>query len=97
MLATFSNWFAENKLAFSLVKTKVVRLKTRGSKPGEGVLDLIGTTIENVVTAKFLGVTLEAGFTWTPKMNSVCSKIARGNFAMAQQRGRARKPPGKEL
>ena len=83
-MALYIDWFQANKLTVNLTKTKFVifgskqRLKnTLSNNSEENVTITLGSKLERVFHAKFLGLILDENLSWNFQINWICRKIAK--------------------
>ena len=83
-LVSLQDWFQANKLTVNLTKTKFVifgskqRLKnTLSNNSEENVTITLGSKLERVFHAKFLGLILDENLSWNFQINLICRKIAK--------------------
>ena len=76
-LSKLSDWFASNRLSLNIKKTNYILF---GNKrlPANIDININGITIDRVEHTKFLGVIIDDKLTWTPHINYIASKIAKG-------------------
>jgi len=85
-LAHIADWFSANKLSLNLDKTNYILFKSHRKTipPGQYELNINGTTISEVSSAKFLGVYVDCHLTWEKHIASIASKISRNIGVMAR-------------
>lgn len=81
------SWFKANKLELNTKKTKfIVFASNRKAQPGLCSLNLGETTIEQVTTHKYLGITLDSSLHWAPHIEQLTKKLAFGCFTLIKAR-----------
>lgn len=78
-------WLSYNNLRINLDKTKIIHFRQRTSLPDIN-LNYQGTTIENVETIKFLGITIDYKLTWIPHTEEICKKLSKFVYALKRIR-----------
>mgnify|MGYP003433291688 FL=1 len=77
-LDKISNWFKLNKLSLNIKKTNFILFTSRKRKLDEKPeLKIDGTKIEQVRTAKFLGVVINDTLTWDDHIKTVKQKVQK--------------------
>ena len=85
-------WFQSNKLTLNVSKTKFILFRSKNMhvdfsrlslKIGDENIDRIGDNCKDKFF-KFVGIRLDEHLTWTHQINHVHSKLASGNYAIAQ-------------
>jgi len=73
-LIKLSEWLSANRLSLNIGKTcYMVLTDKKGVLPG---VNIDGKAIDRVATAKFLGITLDEGLTFTPHVEHVCKRVS---------------------
>jgi len=78
-LSKIADWFCANKLTLNLDKTNFILFRSHRKAPPGDNLDLLinNTPIEQVESAKFLGVHIDQHLTWSIHINHISAKIAK--------------------
>lgn len=75
-------WLDANKLKINIEKTKLINFKTYKSKNTHLNVAYKNSLIQQIQSAKFLGITLDTHFSWKEHINSLCKKINKFVFAL---------------
>lgn len=77
------NWLNDNNLIINLNKTKVMHFHQRLEKPLVNVA-YDNYKIEEVSTAKFLGITVDDKLTWKPHLEEICKRLSKSTYLLSQ-------------
>ena len=71
------NWYTENKLTINVNKTKLMFAGSKTKLPlfDDVKLQLDGTQVERVQSCKYLGVTMDAKWSWKPYISNLIKKL----------------------
>lgn len=80
-------WFNCNKLVLNIKKTKfIVFASDRKQQSFTCNLHLGGLHIDQVITYKYLGITLDSTLHWAPHIDELCKKLTFGCFSLVKAR-----------
>ena len=71
-------WFKANKLSLNIDKTSYILFRNRGKKVKNNLnINIDGVNINQVTSAKFLGLYIDEQLTWTNHIRHISSKISK--------------------
>jgi len=71
-------WFKANKLSLNIDKTSYILFRNRGQKMKNNLnINIDGVNINQVNSAKFLGLYIDEQLTWTTHITHISSKISK--------------------
>lgn len=82
-LNTIINWLNNNNLVINLNKTKIIQFHQRSENPPLNIT-YDGFKIEEVMSAKFLGITVDHKLTWKPHLEVVCKRLSKSAYLLFQ-------------
>lgn len=87
-LSHISTWFARNKLALNIAKTKYVIFHSRRKNLDYSHLhlEIDNSPIERVSTFKYLGVQIDENMNWKDEINYISKKLAFACFTLIKAR-----------
>ena len=84
-LENIVDWMKSNKFSLNFTKTKFL-LITKPKRQKSFEIKITGHAIQPRSNAKYLGVYIDDKLTWKKHVNTVCSKIGKGCWALARLR-----------
>lgn len=87
-LTRVSSWFGANKLTLNKAKTNYMLFHSRHIHVNSASLQIYldNSTLEQVNTIKYLGVTLDSSLNWKPHIDNLCSKLASACYGLLKAR-----------
>ena len=79
------DWMRSNKLSLNFTKTEFL-LITKAKRQKSFEIKINGHAIQPSSYEKYLGVNIDDNLTWKKHVNTVCSKIGKGCWALARLR-----------
>lgn len=77
------NWLDINNLIINLNKTKVGHFHQRRKHLPFNVT-YNNCIVEEVTSAKFLGITIDNKLTWKPHLNEICTRLSKSAYLLFQ-------------
>jgi len=77
-LILVNKWFLANRLTLNIDKTNIILFRShRKPSPREFALEMAGTPLLRVESARFLGVTVDSHLSWREHINFIAKKLAK--------------------
>ncbi|KAI5632155.1 reverse transcriptase (RNA-dependent DNA polymerase) domain-containing protein [Phthorimaea operculella] len=75
-------WFTINGLSLNKEKTCFMRFSLNGHTPNILSVNVGGSILQQVASAKLLGFDIDSSLTWQEHINSLCSRLAQACYAL---------------
>lgn len=85
-LTSLIQWLTLNNLTINLTKTHLINFKQRNNNPLNFNISYDGNLIKEVVTTKFLGLTMDNKLTWKPHIENLIIKLNQFSYALHKLR-----------
>lgn len=86
VMAQVSAWFSANGMALNVEKTNIMQFSLRGGMFVDLMIKCNGQYVPQVNNIKYLGVTIDAGLTWSPHIDALCNRLSSACFALTRLR-----------
>ena len=86
-LLSVAEWMKSNRLAINVKKTNLILFHSIQHKPSQSLsIKINDALIDEVTSAKYLGITFDSNLTWKKHINDLCMKLSKTVGLLAKVR-----------